>query len=88
MTPERAAEVLRGDNDPSARDLAIAAKLGADALELLGWVERLGIKIYPSGQVWVAKRWTEDFDTIHTHGATPIEAMRNARAKWEKERKG
>jgi len=90
MTPARAAEVLRGEVDAqiTRNDMIIAEAMGAEALELLGWVELLGIKIYPSGNAWVAKRWTEDLNTIHTHGATPLEAMRNARAEWEKERKG
>jgi hypothetical protein len=79
MTTARAAEVLRGDNDPSARDLAIAAKMGADALELLHWwfteanePQREAVRMQrdEEGTEWTSGQW-----------------IAVARAEWEKERK-
>lgn len=53
MDAKRAAEVLRGDNDPSATDLAVAAKLGAQALEALAWVERHKAQVFYQYGDWL-----------------------------------
>lgn len=85
MTPERAAEVLRGDNDPSARDLAIAAKMGADALELLGAFEQSLRTCCEDAQ--------EDVRNDRTSGVAEgwqnaLNLLERRKAEWEKERKG
>mgnify|MGYP006343953475 CR=1 FL=1 len=85
MDSKRAADVLRGYNDPSATDLAVAAKLGAQALKAWAWVERTKSQVtaMPYGYVVeriVACHWVR-FGTGHTPLAAVLDAM-------EKEGKG
>ncbi len=85
MSIERAVEVLRGDNDPSARDLAIAAKMGADALEFLAAFEEslrtccdgAQEEIRNDRSAGVSEGWQNALDLLE-----------RLRAEWEKERKG
>jgi len=76
MTPERAAEVLRGDGG-SFREIVAARLMGAEALELLHWWfteanepqrEAIRVQREESETAWTSYQW-----------------MAAVRAEWEKE---
>lgn len=85
MDAKRAAEVLRGDNDPSVNDLAVAAKIAAQALEAWAWVERTGEVPYEFGEGYCAPCVCASGDIGAGHGPTPLAAVLEA---MEKEGKG
>jgi len=80
MDAKRAAEVLSGDNDPSATDLAVAAKLGAQALEAWAWVERIGVFPVFLGENWLAQGVTPA-GYVSGRGPTPLAAVLDAMEK-------
>ncbi len=88
MTPARAAEVLRGDEWPDAEALE-AVQMGADALELLAWMLTVKASVEIVDGVWYCHWKMESCQySLIESGESPAEALRRARAEWEKERKG
>ena len=81
MDAKRAAEVLGLENDPSATELAVAAKLGAEALEAWAWAERRHPYFHfnDDGSVTCAFRVGARIDNHYGH--TPLASVLDAMQK-------
>jgi len=79
MTPERAAEVLRGLRIRQSQGVRTACAMGADAIEFQAWLFGQSASFSPRIRE-VYSRWhCSDED---------VDLEEYARAEWEKERKG
>ena len=87
MTPARAAEVLRSITYRKSEHVKTALLMGADALELLSWQLMALASVEIVDGVWYCEWKMESCQySLIASGGSPVEALRNARAEWEKER--